>query len=233
MNLPDFMDHLTRDLTEAVLSGEYICALRICRDALARPEIGPERIHQLVVLPTIRAVGQAWADDSATFEQTSLAHILLHRLLEHIARRNGTGSAPQTALPLHDARVMVTVAPGDTHDFGAQILSQSLRLSGWPVTFCGHRQRDKVMPTLARQSYSALAISVSCDENLDGLADFVMTSRAASTSPKLNVIVGGAAIQPPFAQYDFLGADLVGLAIDEVASYLSNMTPAIPAERWN
>ncbi|TVS05442.1 MAG: hypothetical protein EA407_02335 [Rhodobacteraceae bacterium] len=227
------MDHLTRDLIESVLSGDYICALRICRDALARPEIGPERIHQIVILPTIRAVGQAWADDSASFEQASLAHILLHRLLEYVARSNGAATGMRQAWPVHDARVMVTVAPGDTHDFGAQILSQHLRLSGWPVTFFGHRQRERVVPTLAQQRYSALAISVSCDENLAGLADFVMTSRMASTSPKLHLMIGGAAIQPPFDQYDFLGADRVGLAIDEVASYLSNMTPAIPADRWN
>lgn len=227
------MQDFETELTDSVLSGNYRRALQICREALAHPEIGPPRIHECVLLPVIRRIGQSWTEDTAGFSQVSVAHILLHRLLERLSRARIIERQAPVRLLAHDAHVMVTVAPGDTHDFGARILSQNLQMSGWPVTFYNQRQSEKVVPELGRKDYLAVAISVSCDEKLAGLADYVATCRMASNNPGLQVLIGGAAIQPPFGQYGFLGADRVGLAIDEVAPYLSDHLHAIPDTRWN
>lgn len=222
-------------LYEAVLSGNYAQALNLCRNALARPDIGAHGIYTALMLPAIRMVGQAWADDSASFGQTSLGFSLLHRLLDRLAHdmaSNGL-SGVDRKLQAVQQRIMVAVAPGDSHSFGAMILTQELRLRGWFVTFYDHSQSDAVIAALAEQGFDTLAISVSCDESLVGLADFVTTCRVANRNPQLEILIGGAAIQAPLGQYGFLQADKVGLNIEEVVNVLSSREADLQRDKWN
>lgn len=221
-------------LFDTVLSGEYAHALDICHKALANPEVGARRIYTDVMLPTIRMVGKAWAEDSASFERTSLAFSLLHRLLDRLAQATSHTRASLVSARLQavQQRIMVAVAPGDSHSFGAKILTQELRLRGWRVTFFDHRQTDAVVSALAEHGVDTLAISVSCDERLAGLADFVTTCRMANRDPHLDVLIGGAAIQPPFTQYGFLQADRVGLGIEEVGTYLLSRESERQVGKW-
>ena len=223
------------ELVDAVLCGDYARAHALCHSALSHPDIGPRRVYATLMLPAIRMVGKAWSEDSAPFEQTSLAFSLLHRLIDRLAQANLPGHSGQISARLQAAqqRVLVTVAPGDTHSFGAMILTQELRLRGWSVTFLDHRKPENVFTTLADQGFDTLAISVSCDESLAGLADFVTNCRMRNERPKLDVVIGGAAIQAPFGQYDFLRADKVGLGIEEVGDYLSSQERKRRPGKWN
>ena len=222
-------------LFDAVISGQFEQGQDLCRAALANPDVGLQRIHALLMLPVIRRVGTAWAEDTASFEQTSMAFTLLHRLLDRLAQGPAPGPGLATSLKLNVARqrLMVAVAPGDTHSFGAMILTQELRLRGWGVTFFDHSQCDHVIAALAEQSFDTLAISVSCDESLAGLSDLVATCRMASRDPKLEILVGGAAIQAPFGQYGFLQADKVGLSIEEVVVALASREVERQRMKWN
>lgn len=223
------------ELVDAVLCGDYARAHALCHGALEHPDIGPRRVYAVLMLPAIRMVGKAWADDTAPFEQTSLAFSLLHRLIDRLAQANLPGHSGQISARLQAAqqRVLVTVAPGDTHSFGARILTQELRLRGWSVRFLDHRHSEDVISALTDQGFDTLAISVSCDESLAGLADFVSSCRMANARPKLDVVIGGAAIQAPFGQYAFLQADKVGLGIEDVGDYLSSQERKYRPGKWN
>lgn len=222
------------ELFNAVLSGNYAQALEVCHRTLAHPDIGARRVYTVLMLPAIRMVGKAWADDTASFERTSLAFSLLHRLLDRLAQATLPAQSSQISTRLLSARqrIMVAVAPGDSHSFGAMILTQELRLRGWMVTFFDHRQSDAVVAGLTDQGFDTLAISVSCDESLAGLADFVTTCRMANRDPHLDILIGGAAIQAPFTQYGFLNADRVGLGIEEVGSYLGSRESERRLGKW-
>lgn len=220
-------------LARAVLAGDYAGALKTCRIALAQPEIGAQLVYQRVVLPAIRIVGQAWVDDTATFAETSLAFALLHRILDKLTHAQADIFKLNKHVLANDERIVVAVAPGDTHSFGARILTQELLLRGWSVSFFDHQQTDAVLAELGTRRFSAIAISVSCDESLAGLADFVTTCRLANRNPQMEVLIGGAAIQPPYGQYGFLGADRVGLAIDDVTTYLSGKLIEKSPGKWN
>jgi len=225
-------DHVTV-LTHAVLHGLYAQAVAQCDSANADPLVGPKRIHHDLFLPAIRNVGQAWKNDTADFAQISLAFALLHRLLDRMLPDASARHRIARVLRQDTPRVLVAVAPGDTHSFGAVILTQELRLQGWSVTLRSHQENNRVLDDLANGDFAALALSVSCDESLAGLADFVTACRMSTRDPALRVVIGGAAIQSPFGQYGFLGADVVGLAIDEVATYLSRSCHIRPSSNWN
>lgn len=220
-------------LTDAVLSGAYRHAVEICQNALSNPRVGIERIHHALLLPVIRNVGVAWANDTAEFTQTSMAFTLLHRLIDRITALQAGHWSHDQVLAAHMPKALVAVAPGDTHSFGATILTQELRLNGWSVTCRDHRHCDAVLSDLAECNFAALAVSVSCDESLAGLADFVTACRMAARDPRLVVVIGGAAIQAPYDQYTFLGADKVGLAIEDVAAYLSTYQNIRSSDTWN
>ena len=222
-------------LFDAVITGNYAQALDLCRKALARPDIGARGIYTALMLPAIRMVGQAWADDSASFAQTSLGFCLLHRLLDRLAQdmaSNGV-SVGHRKWQTGQQRIMVAVAPGDSHSFGAMILTEELRLREWFVTFYDHSRSDAVIEALSEQSFDTLAISVSCDESLVGLADFVTTCRLASRNPQVEILIGGAAIQAPFGQYGFLQADRVGMSIEEVVLALASREAELQQGKWN
>lgn len=205
-------------LHDALLKGQFASALKLChRFRAARPH-DRTAVYLQLLLPCIAELGRDWSEDRAGFAQIAFAYSIMHKIIETLGATDSLANRPHKALSL--GRVIVAVAPKDTHDFGARIMTESLNLQGWDVTFVDSTNTAKIATLLQNETVDALAVSVSTDTAFVGLADMIADWRGADGSQRLKVIVGGSAFAAPYEQYSFLQADHVGLRINELSEHL-------------
>lgn len=206
------------DLYQALVQGQYSAALGLCHRFQNAYRSDKAAIYAWLLLPVISKLGQDWAEDKISFEQSAFAFSLMHSLLDVIGRQSFQSQAKHEALKL--GHVLVAVAPGDTHDFGARILTEYLSLQGWDVSFVDGRNTPEIAALLQSRRTEALALSISVDSAFSGLADMIADWRHVNASRHLEIIVGGSAIQPNRDQYGFLQADCVAMNLNEAAEHL-------------
>lgn len=219
------------DLHLALLKGELARALEICRAFRAAQRHDRAGVYGRLLLPVIAQLGRDWSEDRAGFEDVAFAYSLMHRIIETLGESDAPKLRGQGGL--HLGRVIVAVAPGDAHDFGARVLVKHLQLQGWDALFVDGFSTREIMPLLQAGPVDALAVSVSTDSAFIGLADMISEWRCAQASQHTEVIVGGAAIVPPFGHYNFLQADQVGLRINEMSEHLLSQMMHGRYGRWS
>ncbi|MGP9789525.1 cobalamin B12-binding domain-containing protein [Roseinatronobacter sp. NSM] len=219
------------DLHLALLQGELARALEICRAFRAAQRHDRASVYARLLLPVIAQLGRDWSEDRASFEDVAFAYSLMHRIIETLGESDTPNRRGQGGL--HLGRVIVAVAPGDAHDFGARVLVKHLQLQGWDAQFVDGASTREIMPLLQAGPVDALAISVGTDSAFIGLADMISEWRYAQASQHTEVIVGGAAIVPPFGHYSFLQADQVGLRINEMSEHLLSQMMHGRYGRWS
>lgn len=215
----------------ALLQGQFAAALEICHNFRIAQRHDKTAVYLQLLLPTITELGLDWSEDRVGFEQIAFAYSVMHNIIESLGRKNFFDNEHRKALRL--GRVIVAVAPADTHDFGARILMEYLTLRGWDVTFIDGSNPNGITSALQHQPVDALALSVSTDTAFVDLADMIAEWRETGLSQHMAIIVGGAAILSPRDQYSFLQADYVGLSMDEVSEYLLTQVTRNRHGRWN
>lgn len=205
-------------LHDALLKGQFTASLKICLNFRAARPHDSAAVYLQLLLPTIAELGHDWSKDRAGFAQIAFAYSLMHKIIETLGASGTLANRPHGGLTL--GRVIVGVAPEDTHDFGARILAESLNLQGWDVTFVDGTNTSLIAALLQREPVDAVALSVSTDTAFLGLADMISEWRCADSAQRVEIIVGGSAIVAPGAHYSFLQADRVGLRINELSDHL-------------
>ena len=210
--------HSVDALHAALLKGQFAAALNICLAFRASVPHDSTAVYLQLLLPTITELGRDWSEDRAGFDQIAFAYSLMHKIIETLGSKHAVASKQRIKLTF--GRVIVAVAPEDTHEFGARIMAESLIMHGWDVIFVDGFSTAKIASILKHDAVNALAISVSTDTAFVGLADMISDWRCADSLQRTEIIVGGSAIMAPFDQYNFLQADHVGLRINEVSDHL-------------
>lgn len=205
-------------LHEALVQGQFSEALDLCHQFRKTHRTDMAAVYARLLLPVIGILGEDWNEDRISFEQSAFAFSLMHNILEFLSRQPNEAQSERDALCL--GHVVVAVAPGDTHDFGARILTEYLALKGWRATFIDGRNTATIAALLQSRRIEALALSVSVDSAFFGIADMIADWRHVSASRHLEIIVGGSAIQPNRDQYGFLQADCIAMNLNEAAEYL-------------
>jgi hypothetical protein len=187
---------------------------------------GSQVVLSMLMVATIRRLEVRWAEEIARVEEIMLAFATARHLIEVWKTRNaldqGRAAPGRGGLTPRDRKpLLVGVAPGDDHTFGAQILADDLTLRGWQVdTLISPGQQD-LLEQVARRPYGALLLSVGQDGSLAGVGDLIAEARGISSNPRILVLVGGSGLAQPFAQYHFLRADYVVGTAAEGADFLA------------
>lgn len=190
----------------ALLEGRYADCMDLGREH-------GDRAVQDLYLPVIRRLETHWQSDSVAFGDLSFAFFQLQRL---IAR----ATEPPVAAPA-PGRILVALARGEGHGFGAQILAAELALHGWTVNLDLSGDAVILLRLVAKHRFLALGLSVGHDKALDGLADLITDLRRESCHPGMAVMLGGNALVEPRDQYRFLGADAICATPAEATRWLS------------
>ena len=139
-----------------------------------------------ILSPAARLLGTMWEEDFCSFSDVSIGLSTLQRTLHVLTSRADVERPAQT-----QGRILLMLAPGDQHSFGASIVEGFFERAGWDVVNGCSFSRRELHRTLRSEWIDAVGVSLNCDVLLDGAVAAIRDARAASRNPSLFVLAGG------------------------------------------
>ncbi len=182
---PAVSPEAVRKLAGLVLSPDQQIALSYVR-ALRDMGIRREQLFLDLLGPTARYLGSLWDDDLCDFTEVTVGLCRLHQLVREMSpgfMRAGNGRQVRRAL--------LAPTPGEQHTFGLLMVTEFFRREGWDVWGGPSASHNDVLQVVNAEKFSVVGFSVSCDDRLDELTQWIQTIRNHSRNPEIGVLVGG------------------------------------------
>lgn len=174
-----------RELAALVLSPNQDPAMRYVH-SLREQGVRRERIFLELLGPTARYLGSLWEEDLCDFTEVTVGLCRLHQLVRELSpgfMRAGEGGEIRRAL--------LAPVPGEQHTFGLLMVTEFFRREGWDVWGGPSASHSDVLQVVNNEKFSVVGFSVSCDDRLDELSQWIQTIRNHSRNPEIGVLVGG------------------------------------------
>lgn len=163
-----------------------------------------ETIFLDVLAPAARIFGEMWESERADFVEVTVA--LRH--LQNLAHELTPGRAdPAEEPPKAGRRILLLASPGEQHVFGAQLVGELLRRSGWDVWDAPGAGNKDIIALVSREWFAVVGLSLSAPEKVDALAGLVRQIRRASLNRDVRVMVGGRPFEDQPGRVALVGAD--------------------------
>lgn len=154
-----------------------------------------------LLAPAARLLGRWWEEDRCDFVEVTMG---LWRLQEVV--RDVTGRvAPPTPRP--GRRALFAAFPGDQHDFGATMVTETFRRHGWEAEMIVGAEMRALLAALACTEFDLVGLTVSCDCHSARLPSAILALRSVSRNPHLRVMIGGRVANEDPALAGRVGAD--------------------------
>ncbi len=190
----------------------YIAELALDHDAdmlfrhmtqLESRGISTEQILIDCIAPAATLLGERWEEDQIDFIDVTMA---VWRLQEsvHILSSRRPGRAVDTS-KAHKA--LFSVMPEDQHNLGTQIVDECFRRAGWETICLMATTESDLLTTVRQTSLDLVGLGVTSDAQIDELPRLIEAIRAASSNPRLVVMLGGRTFHGNTGLAVRLGAD--------------------------
>lgn len=190
----------------------YIAELALDHDAdmlfrhmadLESRGVSTERLLIECIAPAAALLGERWEDDRIDFIDVTMAVWRLQESVHILAtRRPGRAAARDGA-----KHALFSVMPGDQHNLGTQIIDEFFRRAGWETQCLMATTEPELIATVRHSSPDVVGLTVSSDESVDDLPRLIAAIRAASSNPRLAIMLGGCVFNGNSALAVRLGAD--------------------------
>ena len=203
---PDTPLALTRSVyLQSILIGARAGSVQIVEEALCNGA-GVFDIYSQVFQESLYEVGRLWEAGKISVSVEHRATAITQLVMAGIYSR-ALPAKPST--PLRSA--MVTGVAGELHQIGANMVADVLENAGWNVEFLGtDAPHGGILDAVEAQGTDLLCISATMLFNLPSVIRLIRDLRARS--PKLKVLIGGAAFRAKPDLWKEIGAD--GFAAD-------------------
>ncbi len=182
---PELGSGPVRELAALVLSPDQQLAHEFVQ-TLRDSGIRRERLFLELLGPTARYLGSLWEEDLCDFTEVTVGLCRLHQLVREMSpgfMRNGGHDEVQRAL--------LAPVPGEQHTFGLLMVSEFFRREGWDVWGGPSASHSDVLQIVNAEKFTVVGFSVSCDDRLDELTQWIRMIREQSRNPQIGVLVGG------------------------------------------
>jgi methanogenic corrinoid protein MtbC1 len=172
-------------------------------DRLLQDGLNTEHIFLELITPAARALGARWDDDTLDFMQVTHGLVQLHAITHEIGFAYEQGPRIQGDIK----RAMIASAPGSEHLLGPTIVSEFFRRGGWQVVVEISPSAKELAQAVASEWFDTVGLSVSINQQLNGLDALVAQIRQRSRNPRLSVLLGGPVFTLREFQASAFGAD--------------------------
>ena len=195
------------ELARLVLRGSTAEALSYLH-GLQTLGMSTETIYLELLAPVARHFGVLWETEKSDFVEVTFGLQRLQDLAHQLSDANqGAGAAPAKS----GRRALVVALPGEQHVFGAQIVGEFLRRSGWDVWDAPGANEADILALVRGEWFAVVGFSISTPAQLDSLALLVHKVRRLSINRDVRIMAGGL----PFAGHPErvakVGADATAL----------------------
>ena len=194
-----------RKLASLVLSPDHDLALSYVR-SLRDQGVRRERLFLDLLGPTARYLGRLWEEDLCDFTEVTVGLCRLHQLVREMSpgfMRNGNGAEVKRAL--------LAPVPGEQHTFGLLMVTEFFRREGWDVWGGPSASHGDILEIVKAEKFTVVGFSVSCDDRLDELTEWIQTIRNHSRNREIGVLVGGRVFTDNPELVRQVGADATAL----------------------
>lgn len=160
-----------------------------------------ETLYVELLEPTARHLGKMWDDDECDFIDVTIGVARLQNLL---AIFNETYNLPEIGTR---RQVLMALAPGNQHSFGATMIDRLLFSAGWQVQTEYSGNADDIADAVRRNWFAVVGLTAGSDLQLDALKSVILRIRAESQNEAIGVMVGGPMFTQNPAFADLVGAD--------------------------
>jgi MerR family transcriptional regulator, light-induced transcriptional regulator len=192
-----------------------------------------EQLHQLCIegvpvdsilldllAPAARLLGRQWENDSADFMQVTLGVGQMQRLLHELDR-----DVP--AVPDGAPRALFAAAPGEQHTFGLRLVCDFFRRAGWHVALEIGASSAALLERVRTEHFTLVGLSVSCEQNVAGVASLVADLRRESCNHALGVMVGGRPFVDHPERVAMVGADATAIDARQATRQAQNLVEVL------
>lgn len=195
-----------RELAALVLSPDQQLAVAFVQ-GLRDTGVRRERLFLDLLAPTARYLGALWEEDLCDFTEVTVGLCRLHQLVREMSPGFGRDGQRDGTMQ----RALLAPVPGEQHTFGLLMVSEFFRREGWDVWGGPSASHSDVLQVVSAEKFSVVGFSVSCDDRLDELAEWIQLIRNHSRNPEIGVLVGGRVfVEKPELVYE-VGADATAL----------------------
>ncbi len=168
-----------------------------------------EEIYLKLIAPTAAYLKQLWNDDETDFARATLGLWRLQQLL-----REFSTAFRQDARKPTGHRVLLTLAPGETHDlpyllFTLVLTGEFFRRDGWSSWIEPDCARPDTLALVRNEWFDVIEILVNGERRLDRLAAQVKTIRGESVNRSVCISVAGKTVHQRPDLVKYLDADVL------------------------
>jgi methanogenic corrinoid protein MtbC1 len=153
--------------------------------------------------PVARRLGERWASDECSFADVTLAVGRLQRLIRSDSMPEARRSAGCSR-----GRILIASLPGEQHTFGAAVVDDFFRCSGWD-TVIWQGPDQAILEIVAKSApFDVVGLSIAREDRLDSIKPLARTLRAACSRHLVGILVGGNALEGKATAEEF-GVDAI------------------------
>jgi len=162
-----------------------------------------------LLAPTAAHIKHLWNDDECDFAQATLGIWRLQQAL-----RGLSAAFRQTATKPNGRRVLLTLAPGETHEmpfllFNLVMTGEFFRRDGWSSWIEPDCARGDTLALVHNEWFDVIEILINGDKRLDRLAAQIKTIRGESINRSVCIAIAGDAVQQHPELVKHLDADVM------------------------
>jgi methanogenic corrinoid protein MtbC1 len=179
-----------RALAQALLEDDKVGVMALIDDLRTR---GASEARLLLDLfaPAARFLGELWESDARTFTEVTIAIGALQQAVRDVEARVADA---RIGSPSPRGSILLLPTTNEQHTFPLTILDVFFRRAGWTVDADFDHNVSSLRARLKGSRFDVVALTVSRDCLLPGLASVIEQIRRACAHHRVRVLVGGRAI---------------------------------------
>ncbi len=155
--------------------------------ALLGRGVALDEIYLDLLAPVARRLGTMWEEDSCSFTDVALGLCRLQQVVHELSSKTPRAGEQNGAA----RRALFASAPGEQHTFGLIVINEFFRRAGWRTWSECHASQQELLTLVRTRWFELVGLTVSCEENLAHLPDFIMSLRRVSQNRAVGIMVGG------------------------------------------
>lgn len=174
------------EFLNALLEPSMTKAVEVSKECIKQNEdIKP--FWEQVIVPSMYAIGQKWADNEITVGEEHTATSICQRVMSEYYEQILNNS------DIERRKIIVTISPKELHQIGGRMVADLLELNGFDICFLdSHTSLEEILAIIKKEDIREILISTTLVTSLDRTEKLISQIKEA-VKKEIKIYVGGQA----------------------------------------
>ena len=212
---------LLKEYIPPLLAGNRVACRKLVQDRVRKAD-DPATLYHELLWPAMEQVDKLYRTDR------------INAVAESMATRINRSIADQLQLSLiqrkqNGKRIVVTCAPGEPEELGAQMCADLFEANGWDVYFLGGGvPNDEILSVVGQLRPDILLVFGTQPSGVPAVRHLVDLIREIGVNPTMNIVVSGGVFNRADGLWKEVDADICAKSAKEALSMAEAAQPRTP-----